>query len=276
VYRDISRDIHAIFRRYTDLVEPIALDEAFLDVTKNHVGLTYASQVAKAIRREIFEELGLKASAGVSNSKFVAKLASDYRKPDALVVVRPEEVLDFIAPMPVRRLWGVGPATARKMESLGLKTIADVRERSRLDMERVMGGHGYFLRELAFGRDRRPVKGRGKAKSRGAERTFQEDLRDLRELNLQLEELAERVARALTKADRPARTISLKVRYDDFETITRSYTTTEPCWSADEIATVAKALMGKTEAGNRAIRLLGISCSNFDPDVPHEQLELPF
>jgi len=275
VYREISQQVHEIFSRYTDQIEPIALDEAFLDVTEHLGELQYASRVARAIREDISGELSLAASAGVASTKFVAKLASAHGKPNGLLVVVPEAVLEFIGPMGVDKLWGVGPATEKKLKALGLKRIADLRMLTRIEAEQAMGQHGHFLRELSFGRDPRPVRRRTGAKSRGAERTFDRDLSELKEMEDVLHDLSERVSRSLMRSDAPARTLTLKVRYATFETVTRSYTSPCPLWTADELVEISRGLLGKTEAGQRPVRLLGLSASNFAIAGNVEQLDLP-
>jgi DNA polymerase IV len=178
--------------------------------------------------------------------------------------------------MGVDKLWGVGPATEKKLKALGLEYIADLRTLTRLEAEQAMGQHGHFLRELSFGRDPRPVRRRTRAKSRGAERTFDRDLTQVKEMEDVLHDLAERVSRSIMRSDVPARTLTLKVRYATFETVTRSYTSPYPLWTTDELMEISKGLLGKTEAGKRPVRLLGVSASNFVNTGHVEQLELPF
>ena len=170
---------------------------------------------------------------------------------------------------------GVGPATERKLKALGLHRIEDLRNLSRLEAEKALGQHGHFLRELSFGRDKRPVRRRSRAKSKGAERTFAQDLSAIHDMKTILQELSEKVSQSLLKSDYPARTVTLKVRYGTFETVTRSYTGTVPLWTTDEIFEVARALLDKTDAATRPVRLLGISASNFAVAGAVEQLELP-
>ena len=276
VYQQVSRDIHGIFRRFSSRVEPLALDEAYLDVTQMPEGYRYASQVGKAIQSAIREELELSASVGVSHSKFVAKLASDYKKPGGVTVVVPERVLEFIGVMPVRKLWGVGPAMEERLHRLGLRYIQDLRSRSRLEMERALGSMGHFLRELAFGRDSRRVSGKRASKSRGAERTFQSDILELETLHEELGGLAERLARTLSRSERPGRTVTLKIRYDNFDTHTRSWTSDFPIWGQDELSAIGRALLERTEAGTRPVRLIGLSYTMAVAERGEVQLELPF
>jgi DNA polymerase-4 len=274
-YKEASAEIHRVFRLYTDRVEPLSLDEAYLDVTVNHPNITYASTIAREIRERIRREVRLTASAGVGPNKFIAKLASDVRKPDGLLVVQPHEVLDFISPLPVERLWGVGPATAGKLHGMGLRTIGEVARCSRVALERRLGSMGNFLRELAHGRDTREVQARRRPRSRGAETTFSENLLDVEALREVLRNLAVRVAGSLARVDRPARTVTLKVRYASFDTVTRSRTLTVPTADAEEIADLACQLLTKTQAGQEPVRLLGISASNLFAPGEGGQLELP-
>ena len=274
-YKDVSRAIHAIFQDYTVIVEPLSLDEAYLDVTENKKGIAYASTIAREIRERIRAELDLTASAGVGPTKFVAKLASDHDKPNGLVVVQPHEVMDFISGQPLERLWGVGPATAGKLHALDAKTIGDVANISKLELERALGSAGRFISELANGRDPRPVRSERTPRSRGAETTFGENKTDMDELRGVLHQLATSVALSLTRVERPARTITVKARYDTFETVTRSMTVGRPTWDAEEIWETACVLLDRTEAGERPIRLVGISASNLYASQEVRQLELP-
>ena len=276
VYKEVSRELHSIFQRFSSRVEPLALDEAYLDVTEMPEGFQYAAQVGKAIQAAIAAELELSASVGVSHSKFVAKLASDYKKPGGITVVIPDRVLEFIGPMPVRKLWGVGPAMEQRLHRLGLHQIQDLRSRSRLEMERSLGSSGYVLRELAYGRDMRRVAGRRTSKSRGAERTFQTDILELETLHEELGRLAEKLARTLSRSDRPGRTVTLKIRYANFDTHTRSWTSDFPVWGQDELMAIGSALLERTEAGRRPVRLIGLSYTMAVSEKGEAQLELPF
>lgn len=275
VYRGVSSSIHRIFKRYTDHVEPLALDEAYLDVTENKLKIPFASRVAREILAAIHEELNLTASAGVASTKFVAKIASGFRKPNGLVVVQPHEVLDFISVLDVGELWGVGPSTAEKLRDLGAQTIGDVRHLSRIQLEQALGAMGRFVAELASGKDTRSVHSSRIPRSRGAEITFRENVNDIEELKFSLRDLSGQVARALIQVGRPARTLSVKVRYSDFETVGRSLTLAIPTWDAEEIWSHAKDLLEKTEAGSRPVRLVGVAASNLNRKGDIRQLELP-
>ena len=223
-YKETSQAIQAIFHEVTDLVEPLSLDEAYLDVTENDWGEALAGKVALRLKRRIREELALTASAGVGPNKLIAKIASDLDKPDGLVIIPPDQALDFLAALPVRRLWGVGPATARRLEELGAADVTGLRRIPQPELVKHFGRHGAWLYRIARGDDSRPVSPERVAKSRSAETTFPEDITDRAQLVAALEGLAERVGRSLGRLDRSGRTVVLKVRYDDFVTVTRSKT----------------------------------------------------
>jgi len=272
-YKEIHLRLMALFREVTDCVEPLALDEAFLDVTTNHWGEPLAMKVAERLRRSIREELGLTASAGVGPNKFIAKLASDLRKPDGLVVIAPERVTSFVEKLPVEKLWGVGPATMHKLHRYQIRTTADVRACPPSLLEKLLGSYAPFLIRLAHGEDARPVSPHRAPKSRGSETTFQKDVTDLKTLNQTLDELAEDVAHSLERVKRRARTLTLKVRYHDFKTVTRSRTPDRPVGSASELSELARALLGATRAGCVPIRLIGVQVSSL-VDIYDDQLPL--
>jgi DNA polymerase IV len=267
-YTAVSRAIRRLFLEVTDLVEPLSLDEAFLDVSER---VEAPERIARQLKRRIRDETRLTASAGVGPNKFVAKLASDLDKPDGLVVVREVEVSALIAELSVRRLWGVGPKTAQRLEEAGLKTIADVRARGE-GMVQLFGRHGAALLELAHGRDDRPVVPDRPPKSRGAERTFPQDLRRRDEIEAVLRGLAKEVSQALAKRSLEGRTVVLKVRYANFQTVTRSRTRAH-VFDEGEITRVALRLLDETDAGRRSVRLLGVSVSGLAPRSG-EQLSL--
>lgn len=276
-YREVSRRMHAIFRDYSDLVEGVSLDEAYLDVTENKAGLPYARQVAMEIRRRIREELGLTASAGVAHAKFIAKIASDHRKPDGLTVIPPERALDFLHPLPVRKLPGVGPSTAVRLETLGLHTVGDVYRCEERDLVRRLGSRGTWLARLARGEDPRRVVVSRVRKSRGSETTFQEDVTQLDRLREHVGEQTRRLCEGLQGAGERARTVTLKVRYADFRTVTRASTLDRATADPREVLPVVEALLARTDAGITAVRLVGVSFSNFEEaSVPVlEQMDLP-
>lgn len=276
-YRKYSEIIRSIFFHYTDLVEPLSLDEAYLDVTINKTGEASATRIAGAIKREIFEKTGLTASAGVAANMFVAKIASDYKKPDGLTVVPPEKVLDFIRPLPVRRIPGIGPVSDANMAKLGIRTVADLAAQTREWLEEHFGSFGQYLWEIARGIDERRVTPFWERKSLGAEETFERDLLDLREIEEYLRTCARSVFDQLTKEGKRARTVTLKIKYHNFRSITRRRTLEDFIGSADEIFAVARDLLSRTNAGRIKIRLAGISLSTFSQtEKPASTLPLPF
>jgi DNA polymerase-4 len=276
-YVEVSRQIREIFLSVTPKVEPLSLDEAYLDVTENLLNDPLASRIAKHIKARIFNELGLTASAGVGPNKFIAKVASDLKKPDGLVVVPPEQVPAFVEKLPVERLWGVGPATAKKLHEQGLWTAADIRKKTILEMEVLLGSYGRFIHGLAHGEDSRQVEADRPSKSSGSETTFERDILDVDYLEQKLKGLSEEIAQDLRAQERPGKTITLKVRYEDFNTITRSRTLRARTDNGDAIFRVAcELLRGHTEAGVRPIRLVGISVSGLRDESEPEQLSLQF
>jgi DNA polymerase-4 len=276
-YKEVSRRLRAIFREVTDLVEPLSLDEAYLDVTENRWGEPLASRVAKLLRERIRGELGLTASAGVGPNKFIAKLASDLRKPDALVVVPPERVPELLAKLPVEKLWGVGPANARRLHERGFFTTEDIRAVPSSAVEAVLGKLGTFVHRLSHGIDERPVRAERDPKSRGAERTFHRDVSGYEALARELPELCDDVARALARSERKARTITLKLRYYDFCTVTRQRSVDPPMCDSADLSAVARELLGATLRERLApVRLLGVSASGLEPLDAPEQLAMPW
>ncbi|TNE87568.1 MAG: DNA polymerase IV [Deltaproteobacteria bacterium] len=277
-YRRVSRQVFAIFHDTTELVEGLSLDEAYLDVTENKLGMDRASEIAKLVRARIKDELSLTASAGVAPLKFVAKIASDYRKPDGLTVVPPDRVLEFIHPLPIEKLWGVGPATAERLHRAGIRLVHDLAVLDAGQVRARLGDRGLHLWRMSRGEDPRRVRRREGRKSRGAERTFSEDIDDVELLGKRLRELAEGICDDMSARGERARTVVLKLRYADFTTITRSRTLPRPTNDGREVAQVAQALLADTDAGLRAVRLIGVSMSGFGGDeTAHPlQLRLPF
>jgi DNA polymerase-4 len=257
-YRDASRRVMAILRSATPFVEPLSLDEAYLDVTENALGLTLGSEVALALKRRIRAELGLTASAGVAPNKFLAKIASGWRKPDGLTVIAPERVEAFLRQLPVEALWGVGPVTARKLHAIGITRLVELRTADPLVLAGAVGSLAEWLLRLAHGDDPRPVDPVRARKSVSAETTYGEDLRALPAMEAELVRLAARVAGTLARASLGARTVTLKVRYPDFVTVTRSRSVATLTADAADIARHAIALLRKTDAGQRPVRLLGV------------------
>jgi DNA polymerase-4 len=262
VYRSVSQQIRAIFCDYTDLVEPLSLDEAYLDVTEDRLGLGSARAIAEDIRRRIRAETGLTASAGVSYCKFIAKLASDHRKPDGLCVITPEKGPDFVASLPVARFHGIGPVTARKMEQLGIVTGADLREWSLAALQSRFGSSADWYWRICRGIDEREVKPDRPYKSVSAERTFDEDLRDPGRLAAELERIAGYAWDRIERAEVAGRTVTLKVKYGDFTLITRSKSFAAPVPDIAAFAEAGKALLAALHPLPKGIRLLGLGLHN--------------
>ncbi len=274
-YHEASRKIREIFREVTDLVEPISLDEAYLDVTENKLNEPMAGKIAIWIKNEIQKRLSLTASAGVASTLFLAKVASDMNKPNGLTIITPDQALDFIASLPVIKLWGVGPATEALLHQLGIRTALDLRNASSQILERDLGKHGLFLQKLSRGEDSRTVDPEWNRKSYGSERTFTRDITSISELESVLRELCTEIAESLQNETKRAKTITLKVRYSDFSTITRSATLHRHVDRPEKIDEVAQGLLiEKTEAGLRPVRLIGIIASQLIQNGDPEQLWL--
>lgn len=262
-YRDVSRSVREIFKRHTDLIEPLSLDEAYLDVTENKTGLATATLVARTIREQIRQELNLTASAGVAPNKFLAKLASDWRKPDGFFVVQPEEADAFLLPLSVGRLPGVDKVTGEKLAKLGIETVAALRTLDLPALEREFGRYGLRLHELARGIDDSPVIPDRLTQSISAEDTFEHDV-SLSETEPIIRWLAEKVWSASRKESRIARTVVLKLKTSEFKTLTRSQTPDSPPSSCEELTDIALSLRERVELGPRQrYRLVGVGLSNF-------------
>jgi DNA polymerase-4 len=271
-YQAASEAIMEIFSDYTDAVEPLSLDEAFLDVTVNKKHIPLATLIAQEIRHRIKESLSLSASAGVSYNKFLAKAASDFQKPDGLTVIPPGKALDFIANLPIRKFYGVGKVTEQKMLSLGIKTGANLMEISREDLIRWFGKMGAFFYGIARGYDPRPVTPERERKSVGKEITLPEDTDDLTRMAAILTQLALGVSRSMKRECITGRTVTLKLKYHDFQSITRSITLPGYVDDAETIARQSIELLRDTDAGMKKVRLLGVSVSHF-PDPNQETLK---
>jgi len=262
-YQEVSERIMEIFARFTPLIEPISLDEAFLDVTASRALKGEAEEIAGKIKVLIRDELGLTVSAGVAGSKLVAKIASDLDKPDGLTIVPPGMEKEFLAPLPIGRLWGVGLRTREALSLMGVKTIGDLCRMPAKLLTASFGMAGLEMHATAQGIDQRPVEPVRETKSIGNEETFATDLRDLRKIEQELLSLCTRVARRLRAHGLRGRTVTLKVKYPDFTQITRSTTLPEPLADDSALYAAGRELLGRTEAGTRPIRLLGISLSGF-------------
>jgi len=274
VYRAVSQQIRAIFADYTDLIEPLSLDEAYLDVTEDRLGLGSARAIAEDIRRRIREETGLTASAGVSYCKFIAKLASDHRKPDGLTVITPERGAEFVATLPVARFHGVGPKTAARMERLGILTGADLSEWSLPALEAQFGSSGQWCWRICRGIDDREVKPDRPYKSVSAERTFDEDLRDADALAAQLDRVAGYAWQRIERAEVVGRTVTLKVKFGDFTLITRSKSFPAPVLGESEFAAAGQALLKGLFPLTKGVRLLGLGLHNLSESADSAPAQL--
>ena len=265
-YRAVSRAVREVFSRHTDLIEPLSLDEAYLDVTENKTGLPTATKVAHAIRQQIREELNLTASAGVAPNKFLAKIASDWRKPNGLFVIQPAEVEGFLTPLPVGRIPGVGKVTEEKLAALGLRLVGQLRAHSLEELEARFGRYGQRLYELARGIDENPVVPNRPTQSISAEDTFEQDVL-LAETEPMIRRLAEKTWEASRRESRIARTVVLKLKTAEFQVLTRSETPVSPPASCEELTRIALSLRDKVSLGPRQrFRLVGVGLSNFrDP-----------
>src|SRR5580704_6598767 len=271
-YRAVSRQVRDLFRRHTDLIEPLSLDEAYLDVTENKTGLPTATQVARSIRSQIRVELQLTASAGVAPNKFLAKIASDWKKPDGLFVIQPEEVESFLPPLPVGRLPGVGKVTEEKLKGLDIHTIADLRRLELPALENRFGRYGVRLYELARGIDESLVVPDRPTQSISAEDTFEHDV-PLAETEPMIRRLAELTWAASRKETRVARTVVLKLKTAEFKILTRSHTPSFPPSSCEELTAIALSLRERIDLSpKQRFRLVGVGLSNFhDPDDASRQ-----
>lgn len=260
-YKAVSAEIHEIFRRYTEVIEPISIDEAFLDVTENKAGLALGVEVAKAIKMAIRTELHLVASAGVSYNKFLAKVASDWRKPDGLCTIHPDRALSFIDRLPVEAFWGVGPATAKRLHELGLDSAAKIRALSLNELIDHFGEMGGILYQFSRGIDNRPVRPERIRKSVGCEETFGEDIRHRALLEDALRRLAEELEGRLARSSFRGSTLTLKIRHYDFTTRTRSVSVGTAITDRREILRLADELLDSAELPERGVRLLGLTVS---------------
>ncbi len=262
-YKSVSEQVHSIFSDYTDIIEPLSIDEAFLDVTNNKKGMPLATDVAQEIRRRIREELQLTASAGVSYNKILAKIASDYRKPDGMTVIHPDRALDFIANLSIEQFWGVGPRTAERMHYMGIFTGRDLRKCSLAHLQETFGKMGQVYYDFARGIDLRPVEVDYVRKSVGCEQTFETDIVSNSAVLIELYHTVLELEGRLKKQDFDGRTLTLKVKYADFTQITRSMTQHKMLHTKDDILPVAKRLLKDVKYSTlKPIRLIGLSVSN--------------
>jgi DNA polymerase-4 len=274
-YKAVSAQLHEIFHDYTDLIEPISLDEAFLDVTENKKSIELGVDIAREIKQRILETTGLTASAGVSYCKFLAKIASDWRKPDGLTVIHPDRALDFIAQLKIEKIWGVGQKTAEKMHRMGIFTGLDLRNTSLSRLTQEFGKMGQVFYDFSRGIDNRPVISEWERKSVSCEQTFESDINENAAVTIHLYHTVLELVRRIEKNDFEGRTLTLKVKfarereqtqqydkYQDFHQITRSITVDHVLRTKDEILPLAKQLMQQVEFHSHPIRLLGLGVSN--------------
>ncbi|GGB80045.1 DNA polymerase IV [Dyadobacter sediminis] len=281
VYKAVSAKIREIFYRYTDLIEPLSLDEAYLDVTEDKLQIGSALEIAAQIKKAIKDELNLTASAGISINKFVAKIASDINKPDGLTFIGPSKVENFINNLPVEKFFGVGKVTAEKMKNMQLFTGADLKKLTEDELVKHFGKTGHFYYKIVRGMDDREVQTHRETKSLGAEDTFQYDLENLEEMYKELDRIAVTVHNRLVKKQLKGRTVTLKIKFSDFTQITRNHSFNNPVGDLDTIIETVRQLLEKVNFEEKTVRLLGISLSNFgEPEIRSrkprdpEQLEL--
>ena len=263
VYRQVSYEIREIFYKYTDLVEPLSFDEAYLDVTENKLNIKYATQIAKLIKREIYEKTRLTASAGVSYNKFLAKLGSDYNKPNGLTVITEDNAQAFLDNLPISKFFGVGKVTQKALHNLGIKTGYDLRQLDMHELEYIFKNRGYLFYQLARGVDNRSVEPYRERKSIGAETTLIEnlDIEDEKLINI-LDELCEEVAQRAKYLSKKGRTVTLKIKYSDFRQITRSISFNNPIYTHEDIRTNIFNLFKNIKHSNKEIRLIGVTLLN--------------
>ena len=279
-YKEVSGRIREIFKRYTDLIEPLSLDEAFLDVTEDKQGIGSAIEIATRIRQAIHTELQLTASAGISINKFVAKIATDLKKPNGQTFIGPSQIESFMAKLPLEKFFGVGKVTAEKMKAMGLHTGADLKKLSEQQLVKHFGKPGQFFFKIVRGIDDRPVQPDRETKSVSAEDTFAHDLIKQEEMNEALEAISEQVFNRLQRLSLKGRTVTIKIKYHDFKQITRSQSFAQAVPNVEALTETAKQLLASTDLAEKKIRLLGVGLSNFEgvamakPEQETDQLKL--
>ena len=281
VYKEVSAQIHAIFHDYTDLIEPLSLDEAFLDVTHNKKNIPLAVDIAKEIKLRIHEELNLIASAGISYNKFLAKVASDYRKPDGLCTIHPDQAQEFIDRLPIEAFWGVGKVTAKKMHTLGIHRGKELRQCTLEMLTRIFGKAGHIYYNFARGIDLRPVEAERIRKSVGCEHTLDKDITSQSSVIIELYHVATELVERLKRNGFSGNTLTLKIKFYDFKQITRSLTQEKELNRLEDILPLAKQLLKEVDYAIRPIRLIGLTVSNPKEEQEEEhgvwkQLELEF
>lgn len=275
VYAQVSRQIHAVFAEFTALIQPLSLDEAYLDVTEDPAGLATAWRTAKAIRARILEETGLTASAGISYNKFLAKLASDHRKPNGQFAVTPDMGADWVATLPVSRFHGVGPVTAKRMLALGIESGADLRDKSLAFLQQHFGSSADWYHQISRGIDHRPVNPNRERKSSGSETTFDRDLTDPEAIEAGVRQMADDVWNWCKKRQVFGRTVTVKIKFDDFQQITRSRSLASIVNTHATLRDASLALVRSVLPADKGIRLVGVTVSNFEAATVAEAVALP-
>ena len=275
-YKEVSEEIHKVFNEYTPLVEPLSLDEAYLDVSEVEFCNGSASLMAKELREKILSRLSLTASAGISYNKFLAKLGSDQNKPNGQFVIKPGEAEKYLKDLPIGRFYGVGKVTEAKMKSFGINTGGDLKTKSLLQLQELVGNSAEYYYDIARGIDHRPVSNHRIRKSLGSENTFQTDISDVDEMQQQLFDLLDEVLTSLSQRELLAYTLTLKVKYSDFTQVTRSHTSDTVLSDHRKASALIPTLLAKTEVNTKSVRLLGISFSNLlnNKDALDSQLPL--
>lgn len=263
VYKDISNQIRSIFRRYTDIIEPLSLDEAYLDVTYNKKNIEYATTIAKQIKSDIYSEIGITSSAGVSYNKFLAKIASDYQKPNGLTVITPDKSQKFIDELPIKKFFGIGKVTGKTLKMMGINNGYDLRGLDLMELESIFKKKGYDMYNFARGIDNRPVQSNRERKSVGAESTFVSNVNfDSDELNEHIKEVVKDVYIRLNSINKIGKTITVKVKYEDFQQVTKRYTLKNPIYEYKDILSNTNVLIQKINNQQKKIRLIGVTVSN--------------
>lgn len=270
-YQAVSRQVREIFERYTDVIEPVSIDEAFLDVTENKIGAQTGLEIAKRIKKDIREELGLIASAGVSYNKFLAKIASDYRKPDGLCVIHPDQAIEFIDRLPIEAFWGVGPATAKRLHALGINTAPELRSMSLARLTELFGKAGLTYYNFVRGIDDREVTTHRERKSVGCEETFGRDIRG-KAIDEALEEVIAELVRRVKRSGFKGKRLTLKVRFPDFTTITRSSSGSQYLDQEEAVRVLAQKLLASVSLPTTGIRLMGLTVSKTEQEVRASEL----
>lgn len=274
VYGKVSKQVHDIFNEYTDLVEPLSLDEAFLDVTSNKKGMPSATLIAKEIKKRIKEETQLTASAGISINKFLAKVASDINKPDGLYLIAPAKAVEFIEKLDIEKFFGIGRVTAGKMHELGIHKGADLKKWEKSELIRLFGKNGSYYFDIARAVDNRPVNPERIRKSIGTEYTFEKDLETGSEIESELNKIGEELIRRISKSGKSGRTLTLKIKFSDFKQITRSHTVPFDIKEFDELNRITREILQKTDLSGKKIRLLGLTVSNLEQVNNEEDTQL--